>query len=335
MKLDTISSDVRDMYTQYPFPAIGNYDGFFVKKVLPSIRELQKSEPILRILDAGCGTGSLTCDIAENLRDAEVLGVDFTAESLNRARKRASDRQLTNVRFAETNLLEHNEEFGKFDFVYCQGVLHHLRDPYTGMCNVNRYLRDRGHAFIWLYALLGRRWINDCRDALKVITHGRATREEEIRLIRKIQTALNPPPSKPQKIGRAIEVLGSEGLSSFLKRVRDRTKTSGNTRSEHDENVHLVDMFLHPQDKFYRFREAITELQKAGFDFVEVLDGMSTSVSNALKDIPFPNRIDKYELIELLEKPSGFGFLVRKRAEPVNGTAVGDIRVANSVNAHR
>lgn len=320
MKLDKVGSDVRDMYTKYPFPAIGNYQNFFVTKVLPTINELRELEPINRILDAGCGTGALTCDIAESLTGVEVVGADFSLESLKLAKQRGKDRGLPNVRFVETNLMEYDPQLGTFDFVYSQGVLHHLTNPLLGMCNVNRYLRDKGHAFIWLYALLGRRWILDCREAMQIMTKGRATEEEQLKLVRELQSAAKPRTIKVfDTLAKSFELLARNGFSGSGRRLRDHLKNRSSKKDKHRQDVHLMDMFLHPQDKFYRFREAVGELEKAGLEFVDVLDGMSTSFPNALEDRRFSNRIDKYEVIELMEKPSGIGYLVRKAGAPVYG----------------
>src|SRR3712207_1164606 len=57
-------------------------------------------KPGMRLLDAGCGPGSITVGLAEALGSGEVIGVDVEPGVLETARKLAAERGMTNVRFA-------------------------------------------------------------------------------------------------------------------------------------------------------------------------------------------------------------------------------------------
>jgi ubiquinone/menaquinone biosynthesis C-methylase UbiE len=60
----------------------------------------------LRVLDAGCGDGLLSLAMAKRHPSWALVGVDLRADLLEGARKRASARGLSNVRFVPGNLEE-------------------------------------------------------------------------------------------------------------------------------------------------------------------------------------------------------------------------------------
>jgi 2-polyprenyl-3-methyl-5-hydroxy-6-metoxy-1,4-benzoquinol methylase len=58
--------------------------------------------PQARILDAGCGSGSMTRLLASTHRDAHVVGIDLRADYISYARERASQEGLHNIEFQRT-----------------------------------------------------------------------------------------------------------------------------------------------------------------------------------------------------------------------------------------
>src|SRR5215472_4096585 len=61
--------------------------------------------PGMRVLDLGCGPGDSTFSAADLVGpDGSVVGVDRSAEALARARLRAGQRGLTQVRFVEGDI---------------------------------------------------------------------------------------------------------------------------------------------------------------------------------------------------------------------------------------
>jgi SAM-dependent methyltransferase len=103
-----------------------------------------------RILDAGCGNGRVTALLADQAReDAEVVGVDLTAADVARENLAA----LPNVAIHAGDLLGDLGALGRFDFVYCQEVLHHTRDPAAAFGNVASLLRPGGEYAVYVYRL--------------------------------------------------------------------------------------------------------------------------------------------------------------------------------------
>jgi SAM-dependent methyltransferase len=306
------------MYTRYPFPLKGNYNNYFKSHILPTIQELSERAPITRLLDAGCGTGNIALDIARYLPNAKVVAVDLTDESLGIAKSRAKEARLTNIEFRKLNLLEFDSSLGTFDFIYCQGVIHHLTDPLKGLTNLNRYLRDDRFAYIWLYGLLGRHRILEMREALKIMGVETLSWEERLHLVTVLRRFFYDKKSGwLRRFINMLERLDTNGLRGFGRYLLDRIVGTAN---EGSEKAHLSDQILHPLDKFYRFDEAIALLTQGGFSFVRMLEGMSNSLEESFgTEIDFPRRQsltkeDMYRLIELHEKPSGLGFLVQKVA---------------------
>ena len=307
------------MYSKYPFPSMGNHGNFFENIVMGPILELSRERPIRRLLDAGCGTGNITADIASRLPEVEITAVDLTDQSLNLAKQRAAEQGFKNVTFRRSNLMEFDPELGEFDFVYSQGVIHHLSDPLSGMKNLNKYLKKDRCAFIWLYAILGRRELLDMREALKILGVDKLSWEQRLQLTKETRPLFWG--ARSTYLRRVIRVLdyidknGFKGLGYYISQHLRKTVRSG------FDDIILADQVLHPQDKFYRFREAYELFDNSGFELVKVLEGMSNTMIDcfganssltARKDL---SPIDAYTLIELHEKPLGFGFLVKKNRD--------------------
>ena len=139
MEIDAKTKSVLDMYTKYPFPSYSNHHNIFSRFVYPAIRELSDFK---RILDAGCGTGECSLDMASKFPQSEIIGIDITEKSLALARKRALTQDMTNLRFEQANLIDYRPDLGQFDFVHSQGVVHILSDPQTNLKNIPN-IKDR------------------------------------------------------------------------------------------------------------------------------------------------------------------------------------------------
>ena len=50
-----------------------------------------------KIIDIGCGCGATTLEIAKQLEEGEIIGVDISEPMLARAAKNASDQSLSNA----------------------------------------------------------------------------------------------------------------------------------------------------------------------------------------------------------------------------------------------
>jgi len=318
MSLDHGTTKVVEMYSKYPFPFGGNHGGFFERYVLPAVTALAQEYPIRRVLDAGCGTGNVIVDIGTFVPEAAVVGIDLTDESLAHARQRAEKRGLKNISFQKSNLLQHDATLGKFDFVYSQGVIHHLSDPLEGLKNLNRYLRKDHHAFVWLYSLAGRRRLLDLREALNILGVDNLPWEERIQLAMDARPLfLSQRLTFARKLIKVLECYDKQGFKGVAREAIHRfQRPSGGSYAK----VIVADQYLHPQDKFYRVAEAWELFAGANFEVVRILQGMSNTLEESFGDEKILrnrrlSRLDAYKLIELHEQPEGVGYLVKKTNE--------------------
>lgn len=102
-----------------------------------------------RILDGGCGNGRVTALLRtySDPKTTEIIGIDLTAADV--AEKNLADYE--NVKFYKKNLLDNLDDLGKFDFIYCQEVLHHTGNARKGFDNLVQILEPGGEIAIYVY----------------------------------------------------------------------------------------------------------------------------------------------------------------------------------------
>jgi SAM-dependent methyltransferase len=97
-----------------------------------------------RILEAGCGTGAQTVFLAASSPQAEIVSVDISPASLERARQRVDAAGYRNVTFKLADLFDLPFAESSFDDVFLCFVLEHLAEPERALQAVRRVLRRRG-----------------------------------------------------------------------------------------------------------------------------------------------------------------------------------------------
>ncbi|MHB8648312.1 MAG: methyltransferase domain-containing protein [Thermomicrobiales bacterium] len=100
--------------------------------------------PGMRLLDVGCGPGSITLGLAAVIAPGEVVGIDLRPEPLEQARMAANERGIANVRFEAGSAYELPFPDGSFDAVFASVTLMHLREPVRALEEVRRVLRPGG-----------------------------------------------------------------------------------------------------------------------------------------------------------------------------------------------
>lgn len=184
-----------------------------------------------RALVAGGGTGDATIFLAEQLRgrDAEVVHLDISDASLAIARRRAEARGLTNITFVHDSLLDlAHGRHGRFDYVNCSGVLHHLADPDAGLAALTAVLAPRGVLGIMLYGRIGRFGIYQAQDMLRLMHADRdLSADERLGDARALLAALGPDHwfRRTQLKSADLSELGDAGLHDLLLHAQDRGYT--------------------------------------------------------------------------------------------------------------
>lgn len=291
----TANPTVRDLYEAFPFPArtpaaekpgslpLTRTDilGKVNHHAFGGRRDFTKG---FRALVAGGGTGDSAIFLAAQLRetDAEIVCLDLSEASLAIARERAAVRGLdARIRWVHASLLDLPRlGLGRFDYVTCLGVLHHLPDPDAGLRALTQVLDDEGALALMLYGRYGRLDIYAMQDLMKLVNRDEPDLRARLSNLKTAMRSLSP--SHLMMRGRSPEALAS--------RLGD--------------DANLVDTYLHVQDRAYTVPEI--------HDFVERAGMSITSFTNFYWTLPLEYDPDVYLADEELKaKLAGRG--VRER----------------------
>jgi SAM-dependent methyltransferase len=97
-----------------------------------------------RVLDVGCGPGTITVDLAARVPGGEVVGIDAAGDVLELARQEADRQDRGNVRFQTGDVYHLAFDDGAFDVVHAHQVLQHLSDPVGALAEMHRVCRPGG-----------------------------------------------------------------------------------------------------------------------------------------------------------------------------------------------
>jgi SAM-dependent methyltransferase len=98
----------------------------------------------MRLLDVGCGPGTITLGLAEVVAPGEVVGLDQRSEVLEQARTTAAQRGVANVRFETGSAYALPFPDASFDAAFAHVILMHLREPARALVEMRRVLRPGG-----------------------------------------------------------------------------------------------------------------------------------------------------------------------------------------------
>jgi len=95
-------------------------------------------------LDAGCGSGRYVQAMLD-LNAKEVVGLDFNPKI---AQERINDPKAKIIQ-GDIREVPYPDEY--FDFVCCNGVLHHTENPKEIIKELSRVLKQGGHLFLYVF----------------------------------------------------------------------------------------------------------------------------------------------------------------------------------------
>jgi len=102
------------------------------------------------ILDAGCGNGRILRLFADLVQPSQnLLGIDYASAEV--AAKNLAGVSTASIRTVDLMSLEEVRTLGSADFIYCQEVLHHTRNPARAFRNLVDILSDEGEIAIYVY----------------------------------------------------------------------------------------------------------------------------------------------------------------------------------------
>jgi SAM-dependent methyltransferase len=170
-----------------------------------------------RILDAGCGNGRVTALLRRYApKEAEIVAFDIVSTEFARENLEAYGLS-EGVRFFEKDLLGDLSDLGKFDFIYCQEVLHHTPDPEKALMNLRTLLSPAGEMAIYVYKVKApvREFVDDyVRGKISDLDYSEAIRAcEQITALGKVLSEYGITLKAP-----GVDVLGIEEGTYDLQR---------------------------------------------------------------------------------------------------------------------
>jgi ubiquinone/menaquinone biosynthesis C-methylase UbiE len=148
-----------------------NYDKRSDKKtqnLLETIDNIRRHlHPGDRVLDFACGTGEKALGVADRVQS--IHGIDLSPRMIEKASMKATDRQVDDAQFSQTDLFDVTLEPGSYDAIMAFYILHLVDDPTRVFERIHELLRPGGRlicetpclgecsaALGWLIALVGK-----------------------------------------------------------------------------------------------------------------------------------------------------------------------------------
>ena len=100
--------------------------------------------PTMRVLDCGCGPGTISVGLAQIVAQGQVVGIDREEAELEQAHRYAQQHGAANVEFRVANVYEIPFPDASFDAVLAHAVLQHLADPMRALQEMHRVLKPGG-----------------------------------------------------------------------------------------------------------------------------------------------------------------------------------------------
>lgn len=128
-----------------------------------------------RVIDAGCGTGSLTLALAAHSTLAAIEALDFEKKFVAALRKRTTDPRIR-VQEGDVCALPYGD--GEFDGIYSLLVLHFVSDPHLAVREMRRVLRPGATAAATVWANGGLESLRLFWDAIRLLEPKAAPRSK-------------------------------------------------------------------------------------------------------------------------------------------------------------
>lgn len=233
-----------------------------------------------RALVAGGGTGDGLIMLAQHLKDcgcpAEIVYLDLSSASRAIAEERARVRALGGITFLTGSLLDLPRlELGRFDYIDCCGVLHHLADPPAGLAALSQALAPDGGMGVMVYGTLGRTGVYPVQAMLRTLA------------------AHAPAPALTQaaQLATARDLLKQLPATNWLR----RNPAVGDHLAGGDAGLH--DLLLHAQDRSYSVTELAELVEGAGLAITAFIEPWRYDPASYLTDAGLLRRLARLDPI--------------------------------------
>ena len=284
-----VSAAVAKLYDTYPFPPEPILDepppgynwrwNWLAAYNFCTGRKPQKQD--IRILDAGCGSGVGTEYLVHLNPQAQVVGIDLSAGTLEVAKKRCQSSGADRVEFHHLSIYDVDKIPGEFELINCVGVLHHLPDPIRGIEALAKKLAPGGLMHIFVYGELGRWEIQLMQKAIALL---QGNKKGDYR--------------DGVQVGRQIFASLPEN-NRIVKREKERWAM------ENQRDECFADMYVHPQETDYNIDTLFALIEASGLDFVGFSNPsfwqLETLLEKAPELIERAKELSERELYRLIE----------------------------------
>lgn len=249
---------VKNQYEDYPYPPRNPEDekkrlivansSYLAKINHYCFKGKEDFNNSFRVLEAGGGTGDTTIMLSESLRgkDAEVVYLDISSASMEIARQRAKIRKLDNIKWVNGSILDIDElGLGKFDYINCKGVLHHLENPDDGLKALKNSLKEDGAVGIMVYGQHARTGIYQMQEMLRMVNANHTDIEMMLQNTKLMYDSLP--------------------ATNIFKKMESHFGFPSNRNNDPE----LYDLFLHSQDRAYTVEQIYQWVDDCGLNFID------------------------------------------------------------------
>ena len=163
-------------YAPYPYSPINQapkqklYELFINDITTPYyLRNCRPIHTETTILDVGCGSGFKTLQLAQANPTAQIIGIDFSPNSIETARQRLEALPFGNVRFEVLSIDNLSSLNLQFDHINCDEVLYLLTDPVAALRQLLSVLKPEGTIRANLHSQFQRQAYFRSQEFLKII----------------------------------------------------------------------------------------------------------------------------------------------------------------------
>jgi len=233
-----------------------------------------------RALVAGGGTGDALIMLAQHLADrkcpAEIVYLDLSAASRAIAQQRAQVRGLDTITFMTGSLLDLPRlDLGRFDYIDCCGVLHHLPDPDAGLAALAEVLSPDGGMGVMVYGALGRTGVYPVQAMLRTLA----------------AYAPAPAVTPTMQLATARDLMKQLPATNWLR----RNPAIGDHLAGGDAG--LADLLLHAQDRAYSVAELAALVQSTGLEITAFIEPWRYDPASYLNDAGLLHRLERLDMI--------------------------------------
>jgi len=238
---------VRAQYERWPYPPPLGDDLEKLPQYLKLYENLRNFTPRFwpagkprehpSILVAGCGTMAAAC-YAFVYPQSRVVGIDISAASLAFETNLKNRHRLQNLTLAQCAIEDGASLGERFDYIACQGVLHHTAQPAMALGVLGNLLTQDG--------------------IMRVAIYGKYPREQVYALQRLFRIMdLDQSPESVSVVRETLSILpASHPHQAYLRGAVDHTTSAG-----------LVDTYLHGRDRAYTVPDCLALVAAAGLVF--------------------------------------------------------------------